>query len=89
MQQLGREFFFRTVNCYRTRTAKKNVQVPRVARSRSRRGGRADKAQDLDETPITMDYQSEFARIKEERWRLKELERTLRAELEDVAKGCW
>ena len=27
-----------------------------------------------------MDYQSEFARIKEERRRLKELERTLRAE---------
>ena len=61
------------------------VQVPRVVRSRSRRGGRADKAQDLDETPITMDYQSEFARIKERR-RLKELERTLRAELKDVAK---
>ena len=54
--------------------------------SRSRRGGRADKAQDLDETPVTMDYQSEFARIKEERRRLKELERTLRAELKDVAK---
>ena len=33
-----------------------------------------------------MDYQSEFARIKEERRRLKELERTLRAELKDVAK---
>ena len=33
-----------------------------------------------------MEYQSEFARIKEERRRLKELERTLRAELKDVAK---
>ena len=48
----------------------RQVQVPRVVRSRSR-GGRADKAQDLDETPITMDYQFEFARIKEERRRLK------------------
>ena len=37
-------------------------------------------------TPITMDYQSEFARIRDERRRLKELERTLRAELKDVAK---
>ena len=33
-----------------------------------------------------MDYQSEFASIKEKRGRLKELERTLRAELKDVAK---
>ena len=40
----------------------------------------------MDETRITMDYQSEFARIEEERRRLKELERTLRAELKDVAK---
>ena len=64
----------------------RQVQVSRVVRSRSRRGERAEKAQDLDEAPITMDYQSEFARIKEERRRLKELERTLRAELKDVAK---
>ena len=64
----------------------RQVEVSRVVRSRSRRGERAEKAQDLDEAPITMDYQSEFARIKEERRRLKELERTLRAELKDVAK---
>ena len=64
----------------------RQVEVSRVVRSRSRGGECAEKAQDLDEAPITMDYQSEFARIKEERRRLKELERTLRAELKDVAK---